>query len=392
MDEIILLKYGEIALKGQNRNTFENLFIRNLRRRLRGLGEFKIEKAQSTVTVAPAGQADMDEAFERLSKVFGAAAISRSAVVGKTYEQIREAVSYLDAKLQSAKTFKVEAKRSDKAFPMNSPELCRELGHDILERYPHLSVDVHRPDLTVWVEVRDRAAYLHVGQLPGAGGIPVGSGGRAALLLSGGIDSPVAGYLMAKRGLEINAVHFASPPYTSERAKLKVIKLCQLLVPYTGWIHLTVVPFTKIQDEIARRCPEEFFTIIMRRFMMEIASRIGAARECAALVTGESLGQVASQTVQGIACTDAAAALPVLRPAIGMDKDEIVAVARKIGTFETSILPYEDCCTVFTPRHPKTKPHLPFVLEAERALDREALMAEAIAGAEAMLIDDNTEC
>ena len=219
-----------------------------------------------------------------------------------------------------------------------------------------------------------------------------GSGGRAAHLLSGGIDTPVEGYLMAKRGLEINAVHFASPPYTSERAKLKVIKLCQLLVPYTGWIHLTVVPFTKIQDEIARRCPEEFFTIIMRRFMMEIASRIGAARECAALVTGESLGQVASQTVQGIACTDAAAALPVLRPAIGMDKDEIVAVARKIGTFETSILPYEDCCTVFTPRHPKTKPHLPFVLEAERALDREALMAEAIAGAEAMLIDDNTEC
>lgn len=392
MNEIILLKYGEIALKGQNRSAFENLFVRNIRRRLRGLGEFQIEKAQSTVTITPLGETDMDEAADRLSKVFGAAAISRSAVAEKDYGHILAACSYLDAGLREAKTFKVEAKRSDKTFPMTSPELCRELGHDLLEKYPHLSVDVHNPNITVWVEVRDRAAFVHAGQLPGAGGIPVGSGGRAALLLSGGIDSPVAGYLMAKRGLEINAVHFASPPYTSERAKLKVIKLCRLLVPYTGWIHLTVVPFTKIQDEIGKHCPEEFFTIIMRRFMMEIASRIGAERGCAALITGESLGQVASQTVQGIACTDAAATLPVLRPAIGLDKDEIVSIARKIGTFETSILPYEDCCTVFTPRHPKTKPHLPFVVDAERALDREGLIAEAIAGAETLLIDDQTEC
>ena len=392
MKEIVLLKYGELALKGTNRSTFESILIKNIRRRLRDLGEFSIVKAQSTITVAPkADNVDMDEVFDRLSRVFGIVALSRSAVIEKDFEAIKNSVEYLDDALSQVDTFRVNAKRSDKKFPMGSPEICAELGGCLLERHPHLSVDVHNPDLVVWCEIRDHHAFLHAGQQAGAGGIPVGSGGRAALLLSGGIDSPVAGYMMAKRGLEMMAIHFASPPYTSDRALLKVKELCRKMSAYTGRIKLCVVPFTEIQQLIGENCPEEYFTIIMRRFMMEIASKIAEKHDCGALVTGESLGQVASQTIQAIACTDASATLPVLRPAIGMDKEEIVTIARKIDTFETSILPYEDCCTVFTPRHPRTRPQLSLVIEAEKPLDREALMETAIANTESLWIDETTE-
>ncbi len=392
MKEIILLKYGELALKGTNRATFESILMKNIRRRLGPLGTFTVTKAQSTITVTPmADDLDMDEAYLRLSRVFGIAAISRSVVVEKRFEAMRAGADYLDDALSQIKTFKVNAKRSDKTFPMGSPEICAELGHYLLERHPHLRVDVHSPDLVVWAEVRDRAAFLHAGQQPGAGGMPIGSAGKAALLLSGGIDSPVAGYMMAKRGLEVMAIHFASPPYTSERALLKVKMLCQKMSAYTGRVRLLVVPFTEIQQEIGEKCPEDYFTLVMRRLMMEIASRLGEKFGCGALITGESLGQVASQTMQAIACTDAAAALPVFRPVIGMDKEEIVTIARKIDTFETSILPYEDCCTVFTPRHPRTRPQMETVIAAESGLDRARLIEAAVTGVESVWIDENTE-
>ena len=392
MKEIILLKYGELALKGTNRATFESILLKNIRRRIRPLGEFTVTKAQSTITVTPmTDDIDIDEAYLRLSRVFGIAAISRSLVVEKRFEAMRAGADYLDDALMGVKTFKVNAKRSDKTFPMGSPEICTELGHYLLERHPHLRVDVHNPELVVWAEVRDRAAFLHAGQQAGAGGMPIGSSGKAALLLSGGIDSPVAGYMMAKRGLEVLAIHFASPPYTSERALLKVKLLCQKLSAYTGRVRLLVVPFTDIQQEIGEKCPEEYFTLVMRRLMMEIASCLGEKYNCGALITGESLGQVASQTMQAIACTDAAAALPVFRPVIGMDKEEIVTIARKIDTFETSILPYEDCCTVFTPRHPRTRPQLAQVIAAEAGLDRARLIEAAAVGTQSLWIDAQTE-
>ena len=392
MKEMFLLKYGEIALKGANRASFESVLMKNIRRRLADLGEFTVAKSQSTIAVIPQnGEIDLDEAYDRLSKVFGISAMSRSAVVEKSFEAICAGLPYLDGVLAQAGTFKVSAKRSDKTFPLGSPEISARIGHELLKRHPHLRVDVHHPDVEVWVEVRDRAAYLHAGQQPGAGGIPVGTGGRAALLLSGGIDSPVAGYMMAKRGVQIMAVHFASPPYTSERALLKVKELCRRMTAYTGRVKLAVVGFTEIQQEIGLHCPEDYFTLIRRRFMMEIASRIAAENECGALITGESLGQVASQTMKALACTDDASALPVLRPVIGMDKEEIVAIARRIDTFETSILPYEDCCTVFTPRHPKTKPNLEAVIKAERNLDREALIQKALEQVEYLRITYDTD-
>jgi len=392
MKEIILLKYGELALKGANRSAFESVLVKNIRRRLQDLGPAAVEKSQSTITVTPLQEGfDIAEAFDRLSRVYGIAAMSRSIQTEKDFAAICAAADRLDAELSRARTFKVNAKRSDKKFPMDSPAICRELGAYLLRRHPHLKVDVREPELVVWAEVRDRCAYVHAGQRPGAGGIPVGSGGKAALLLSGGIDSPVAGAMIAKRGLEIMAVHFASPPYTSERAKLKVMALCRKMAAWTGRIRLVVVGFTEIQEEIGRCCPEEYFTLVMRRLMMEIAGRIAAQYGAEALVTGESLGQVASQTVQALACTDAASPLPVLRPCIGLDKEEIVAVARKIDTFETSILPYEDCCTVFTPRHPRTHPSLPLVEQAESGLDREALIARAMQSPEVLWIDEHTE-
>ncbi len=378
--EILLIKTGELALKGLNRGTFEAILMKNLRYRLKPLGSCTLRKAQSAIYVEPESPAfDMDEACDRVSKVFGISAYSRACVVEKEIGTIMEAAAaYLANDLAAAKTFKVEAKRSDKAFPLQSPAICERTGEYLLERFPHLTVDVHQPELLVMVEIRDFGAYIHARQLPGAGGMPVGSAGRAGLLISGGIDSPVAGYMMAKRGVELRCIHFVSPPYTSERAEMKVVSLLEQVAAYAGHMELIVVPFTKIQEEIQRACPEDLFTIIMRRFMMRIATKIGKAEECGALITGESVGQVASQTIPALACTDAAAGLPVFRPLIGMDKEEIIAISRRIDTFDISIQPYEDCCTVFTPRHPRTRPKLEKVLEAEAALDTDMLIAHAI--------------
>ncbi len=382
MKEVILIKNGELALKGLNRGTFEDILIKNLRWRLKPIGQFEFRKAQSTIYVEPKDEdVDWDEVSDRVAKVFGISAFSRACVVEKEFSAIAEAaVAYLRAPLSVAKTFKVEAKRADKRFPMTSPQLCAQVGACILEKYPHLQVDVHDPEVTVWVEIRDFAAYVHGPQLDGAGGMPVGSGGRAAILLSGGIDSPVAAYMMAKRGIELEAVHFASPPYTSERAEMKVRSLLKEVGEYAGRSTLHIVPFTHIQEEIGKHCPEELFTLVMRRFMMRIATRLAEKLECGALITGESVGQVASQTIGALQCTDAVATLPVFRPVIGMDKEEIIAIARRIGTFETSIQPYEDCCTVFTPRHPRTRPRIADLEAAESRLPVDALVEEAIAG------------
>ena len=387
--EIVLLKCGELVLKGLNRASFEDAMIKNARRRLEGLGKFHIWKSQSTVYVEPLSpEIRMEEAVERLSTVFGIAALCPARVVPKDWEAIRAAApDYLARDLGAAKTFKVNAKRSDKSFPMKSPEICRELGGLLLERFPHLRVDVEHPQVTVTVEIRERDAYIHKDQLPGAGGIPVGTGGKAALLLSGGIDSPVAGYMMAKRGLELIAVHFASPPYTSDRARQKVVSLAERLLPYTGRIRLFVVPFTRLQEQLRNKGPEDYFTLLMRRAMMRVAEAIALREGCQGLITGESVGQVASQTIQALSVTDCVTALPVLRPAIGLDKSEIVAIARKINTFETSILPYEDCCTVFTPRHPKTRPRPAEVARIEEAMGLDpALLEQAAAEAELIVL------
>ena len=353
------------------------------------LGKFRCYKAQSTMYIEPQEDGiDLDEAVDRVRKVFGIAALTRACIVEKDFEDIKaKTVEYLKETLSEASTFKVEAKRSDKTFPMNTPQICTELGGYLLEQFPGLTVDVHNPQVTVMVEIRDFAAYIHAGQIEGAGGMPVSTSGRAMLLVSGGIDSPVAGYMMAKRGMEVLAVHFVSPPYTSERAKLKVITLCEKMSAYCGRMQLFIVPFTKMQEAIRDNCPEELFTVIMRRMMMKIAEKLAQRSDCAALITGESLAQVASQTVQAIACTDVACQMPVLRPLIGMDKEEIIRIARKIDTFETSILPYEDCCTVFTPKHPRTRPKLAMVEEAEAAFDFAPMLEEAVEGAERLRID-----
>lgn len=381
MKEIILIKLGEIVLKGLNRKSFEDTLLRNLRYRLSKIGEFTVRCSQSTITVTPAYEdTDMDEAVECVSRVFGIATFSRACVAEKDMESIKEtAVQYLEDVFDRVSTFKVEAKRSDKKFPYKSPEICNELGGWLLEKFPEMTVDVHNPDITVTVEIRDYAAYIHAGVMKGAGGIPVGTGGKACVLISGGIDSPVASYMMAKRGLELTAVHFASPPYTSQRAEEKVEELLRRVSRYSGKIKMITVPFTKIQEKIRECCREEYFTIIMRRFMMEISEKIARQNGCQALITGESLGQVASQTLSAMVCTDSACNMPVFRPLIGMDKDEIVLLSRKIDTFDISIQPYEDCCTVFTPKHPRTKPVSQNVIsEQNRIEDAEQLVKEAV--------------
>ncbi len=380
MKEILLIKNGEIALKGLNRNTFESVLIKNIRYRLKGLGKIEVRKAQSTIYIEPKEETiDFEAAVERLSHVFGIAAFSRAAMAKKDYDDIRRvALEYLADALRDAKTFKVTAKRSDKSFPMKSPDLMRQLGGDILAKFPHLKVDVNHPELLVTVEIRDFGAYLHANQLPGAGGLPIGTGGKGMLLISGGIDSPVAGYMMAKRGLELSAIHFVSPPYTSDRAREKVESLCARMGEYCGRIRFYCVPFTELQEALRDHCPEELFTILMRRLMMEIAEHFAKQNDMQALITGESLGQVASQTLGAIACTDAAADIPILRPLIGMDKNEIVTLARKIDTFDISVLPYEDCCTVFTPKHPKTRPSLREVEAAQASFDFAPLIERAI--------------
>ncbi|MCQ2416927.1 MAG: tRNA 4-thiouridine(8) synthase ThiI [Oscillospiraceae bacterium] len=389
MKEIILVKYGEMALKGMNRSTFEDVLLRNIRFRLKKIGKFSYAKAQSTIYITPETESDeerdelLNAAMLRLKKIFGIAALCRALTCEKDFQNIAErAVPYLQDTLTAAKTFKVEAKRADKAFPMKSPQICAELGGILLQNYPHLKVDVNHPDVTVTVEIRDVNAYVHAAKEKGAGGLPVGTAGNAMLLLSGGIDSPVAAYMMAKRGLRISACHFASPPYTSDRARMKVEQLCEKLTPWCGSMAFYCIPFTEIQEELQRNCPEEFFTILMRRLMMEIACRIAEKENCGAVITGESLGQVASQTLPAIACTDAVATMPVLRPLIGMDKVEIINISRTIDTYETSIQPYEDCCTVFTPRHPKLRPVLAEIEEAQKEVDFAPMIERAIENAE----------
>ena len=388
MNDIILLKLGEIVLKGLNRKSFEQKLMGNIRRRLAPLGNFRVYCLQSTVYVEGEEGADMDAAFEAMQQVFGVISLSRAAPCEKNKEAIAKlAIEYLRDEMESAKSFKVESKRSDKAFPMTSIELSQYVGGELADAYPDTAVDVHDPELTVHIEVRDLAAYVHAAPVPGAGGMPVGSNGVAVTLLSGGIDSPVSTYMIAKRGVRLIPVHFFSFPYTSQQAKDKVIELGRQLTAYCGRMTMEVVPFTHIQEEIRDKCPEEYFTLIMRRFMMRIAQHIAEANGAKAIVTGENLGQVASQTMEAMASTQAVTHLPVLQPLIGMDKEEIITIARKIGTFDTSILPYEDCCTVFTPRHPRTRPQVSEVEAAESALDVEALVQEAIQGIERISLD-----
>lgn len=392
MKELIMAYQGEMALKGLNRSSFEYTLMRTFKKRLKSLGKFKVYKAQSTMYIEPIGDdEDIDAAFIRVKNTFGVATVSRAAIVEKDFNKICETViEYLQNELQSAKTFKVVARRADKSFPMGSMEIAKEVGGYILGKYHKLKVDVHSPELTVFVEIRDYAAYVHGGKQQAVGGLPVSTSGKAAIMLSGGIDSPVAGYMMAKRGLSLMGVHFASPPYTSERAKMKVVALAEKLVMYTGNFPLLVIPYTTVQEYIRDHGPEPLFTVLMRRSMMRITSKLGKDYSCEGIVTGESLAQVASQTMKAIACTDAAQDLPVLRPLIGMDKTEIVDISRKIDCFETSILPYEDCCTVFTPPHPKTRPSLEEILLAEEKMDMQVLTQledEAAQNAEKIYVD-----
>lgn len=384
MNEIILLKLGELVLKGGNRHSFEEKLMSNARRRLKPFGKFKVYTRQSTTYIEPQEDScDLDGAYEAMKMLFGAVGVTRAHACEKDKDAMLSAAKlYLDEQLQNAKSFKVESKRADKTFPMTSIQLSQYVGGELHEAYPHLEADMHHPELTVELEVRDYAAYVHADPEPGAGGLPVGMGGRAVSLLSGGIDSPVASWMMAKRGLALEMVHFFSYPYTSPEAKEKVLDLARILAPWVGRHMVHVVPFTHIQEEIRKNCPDELFTIIMRRFMMRIAEQVARRVDAGALVTGESLGQVASQTTAAMACTGAVCTLPVFRPLIGMDKEEIIRIARRIDTLDTSILPYEDCCTVFTPRHPRTRPRLEDVEQAEAVLDVDALVAEAVEGIE----------
>ena len=382
MNEIILLKLGELVLKGLNRRSFEDKLQANIHRRLHPYGQFRVYTRQSATYVEPKDDAcDVLGAYEALKKVFGVVSLSLARPCEKDKDAIlATAKEFLDADLRAAKSFKVETKRADKTFPMTSIQLSQYVGGELHEAYPNLTVDVHHPELTVFLEVRDYAAYIHAQAQPGAGGLPVGINGRAVSLLSGGIDSPVASWMIAKRGVALEMVHFFSYPYTSPEAKEKVLDLARLLTPWTGRLTVHVVPFTAIQEELRRSCPPELFTLIMRRFMMRIAQAVAGRCGAKALVTGECLGQVASQTMEAMAVTGAVSHLPILRPVVGMDKEDIVRIAREIGTFETSILPYEDCCTVFTPRHPRLRPTLEEVEAAESPLDIEGMVCAAVEG------------
>ena len=384
MNEMILLKLGEMVLKGLNRRSFEDKLQANIYRRLNNLGQFRVYTRQSTTYVEPmTEECDMDGAWEALTKVFGVVGLSRARACEKDKDAILAAArEYLDDKLSAARTFKVETKRADKTFPMTSIQLSQYVGGELDELYPDLKVDVHNPELTVHVEIRDYAAFVHADPEPGAGGLPVGINGRAVSLLSGGIDSPVASWMIAKRGVALEMVHFFSYPYTSNEAREKVIDLARLLTPWCRRLTVHVVPFTAIQEELRRSVPQELFTLVMRRFMMRISEKV--ARRCGAraLVTGECLGQVASQTMEAMAVTGGVVDLPILRPVVGMDKEDIVRIARKIGTYDTSILPYEDCCTVFTPRHPRLRPTPEELEAAEQELDVEGMAQAAVDGIE----------
>lgn len=386
--DIVLLKYGEIALKGLNRPMFEQRLLKNLAGALAPAGEFRIRKSQSMIYVEPMDDTiDMDDAIARMRKVFGIVNICPAVSCEKDMESIAKTViACLRDMDTEGKSFKVEAKREDKQFPLNSPQICQQMGGCILKNIKGLRVDVHNPDILVQIEIRKKA-YIFTEKFSGVGGMPVGTNGKATLLLSGGIDSPVAGWMISKRGVALDAVHFHSHPYTSDRAKEKVIDLAKIISAYTGKIHLHIVPFTEIQLAIIDRCPKNYLTLIMRRIMMQIAERIAVSNGAKALITGESIGQVASQTMESLAVTDHAVSVPVFRPCIGMDKEEIVQISKRIDTYETSILPYEDCCTIFVPKHPKTKPTLEEITEAEKALENlEEMIQTAIAGEEVVCI------
>ena len=380
MNEIFLMKLGVIVLKGANKRQFENKLRQNVRRRMKPYGNFDVYIMQSTVYVVPEDdQADVDGAWDACHSIFGVVSLCRCRPSEKDLDSIFNAIEeYLGEDLDCAKSFKVESKRSDKRFPLTSIGISQEIGGRLAEAHPTVEVDVHNPEYTVYVEVRDLAAYVHGPAEPGAGGLPTGVGGRAMCLLSGGIDSPVAAYMIAKRGVEIECVHFFSYPYTSQLAKDKVLELARLVTRYSGRMTVNIVSFTEIQEAIRDNCPEEYFTLIMRRFMMEIAQNLAKHDGCGALITGENLGQVASQTMEAMTVTGAVVDIPIFMPLVGMDKEEIVTIARKIGTMETSILPYEDCCTVFTPKHPKTKPTIGQLLHAESKLDRQAMIDKAV--------------
>lgn len=374
-EEVILMKLGEVVLKGLNRRRLEDLLVKNVKTALRGCGKTVVWESQSTIFVEfEDDDPDVDKAQIALKKVFGIMNLTRAYRGSYDWETLKkQTADYVAPALMRAKTFKVDSRRSDKKYPLKTPEICMLMGEYLLKEFPHLTVDVHNPDVIVSIEIRDGNAYIHTNPEKAAGGLPAGTGGHGMLMLSGGIDSPVAGYVMAKRGLKISAVHFESPPYTSERAKEKVLTLAKKMSVYTGPVDLWIVPFTEIQEAIRDTCREDLFTIIMRRVMLKIACNLAREKNARCIITGESLGQVASQTLGAIQCTDNAADLPVFRPFIGSDKQEIVDIARAIDTFETSILPYEDCCTVFTPKHPKTNPYLEEVLEEEAKLDLDAL-------------------
>ena len=382
MKEILLCKYGEIVLKGANKKYFEDMLCRELKKRAKGYGEFDIYRSQSTIYIEPKDEfADVDGMYEAAAKVFGLVAISRAAVCEKNMEAIEKlAKEYIPQFLKGKRTFKVEAKRSDKSFALDSMDLAREVGGYVLEACHGIKVDVHNPDVIVKVEIREFGAYLSAGKLMGAGGMPIGTNGKGMLLLSGGIDSPVAGYMLAKRGVKIEAIHFESFPYTSERAREKVLELAKIVSEYSGDMKVHIVSLTHIQEELVKNCEEDYFTLLLRRYMMYIAERVARSRGCGALITGESLGQVASQTMQALGVTDAAVSCPVFRPCIGMDKEEIVTISRKIGAFETSIQPYEDCCTTFVAKHPVTKPNLNVIKHSELKLaDRiDEMIEEAV--------------
>lgn len=380
MERLILVRYGEIYLKGQNRPFFEKMLMNNIKKALEPFGKPKIYKAQGRIYIENLKVEGI--VLDRLSKVFGAIGINPAWKTDKDLEAIQAMVKAVmeDALEKATKenlTFKVESRRADKTFPMNSMDLSRKMGGFILKNFPGLKVDVHNPDIKINLEIREHA-YAYHENIPGAGGMPVGTNGKTALLLSGGIDSPVAGWMIAKRGVKLTAVHYHSFPYTSDKAKEKVIDLCRLLTEYCGPIRLHVVPFTEIQQELYEKCPDGLLTVLMRRFMMRIAERIAKKEGAQALVTGESIGQVASQTLEALASTDDVVSMPVFRPLVGLDKNEIVEISKKINTYETSILPYEDCCTVFVPRHPVTRPKLEKVRQAENMVDVEVLIERAL--------------
>ena len=379
-NEMLLLKLGEVVLKGLNRRSFEDKLVTNVRRHLKKHGSFQIYVRQSTIYVEPQNDGcDMEAAFKSARQVFGIVSVARALPCEKNVEAIVEtAKTYLAGEFAGTRTFKVESRRADKQFYLNSIQISQAVGGELAEAFPKVKVDVHKPDLTVYVEIREKAAYVHGPATPGAGGLPVGTGGHAVSLLSGGLDSPVASWMIARRGVQLEMVHFVSPPYTSQQAQDKVIELAQLLTPYCGRMIVHNIPFTEIQEEIRRNCPEEYFTLIMRRFMMRLSEAVARKAGAKALVTGESLGQVASQTLMALGVTEDVTSMPVLRPLIGTDKVEIIRLAREIGTYETSILPYEDCCTVFTPRHPAIRPEVEAVREAESVLDIDGLVEKAM--------------